>query len=213
MWGRVHADRSPGLLRTRGPAVYDSGRHGATSTMTGVRLPQDPLEDPGGAVQSHIHLSRGYSERQGAPSRVSAGPVTVQGHRPPGLSAELCQETRRVDKWIKMLKRWDHYLPSEKLGWVYKGVPPQVRGEVCLRLLTRLRPGMTGNTRWGPSTPRGPSVPSPPGLTPHVSSPPGLILHVPPFFRADPLSPPLQADPPCPLPTWADPPCPLAAQG
>ncbi|XP_077703941.1 uncharacterized protein LOC144283545 isoform X4 [Canis aureus] len=116
MWGRVHADRSPGLLRTRGPAVYDSGRHGATSTMTGVRLPQDPLEDPGGAVQSHIHLSRGYSERQGAPSRVSAGPVTVQGHRPPGLSAELCQETRRVDKWIKMLKRWDHYLPSEKAG-------------------------------------------------------------------------------------------------
>ncbi|XP_072631777.1 uncharacterized protein [Canis lupus baileyi] len=114
MWGRILADRSPGLLRTRGPAVYDSGRHGATSTMTGVRLPQDPLEDPGGAVQSHIHLSRGYSERQGAPSRVSAGPVTVQGHRPPGLSAELCQETRRVDKWIKMLKRWDHYLPSEK---------------------------------------------------------------------------------------------------
>ena len=28
------------------------------SAMTGVQLPQDPLEDPGGAVQSHIHLSR-----------------------------------------------------------------------------------------------------------------------------------------------------------
>ncbi|XP_025308374.1 USP6 N-terminal-like protein isoform X3 [Canis lupus dingo] len=35
-----------------------------------------------------------------------------------------------------MLKRWDHYLPSEKLRcWVYKGVLPQVRGQVWLRLL------------------------------------------------------------------------------
>ncbi|CAD7694096.1 unnamed protein product [Nyctereutes procyonoides] len=43
---------------------------------------------------------------------------------------KLLQETRRADKWIKMLKRWDHYLLSEKLRrWVYKGVPPQVRGQ------------------------------------------------------------------------------------
>ncbi|XP_038543551.1 USP6 N-terminal-like protein isoform X1 [Canis lupus familiaris] len=35
-----------------------------------------------------------------------------------------------------MLKRWDHYLPSEKLQCrVYKRVPPQVRGQVWLRLL------------------------------------------------------------------------------
>uniref|UniRef100_A0A8P0TQW8 Rab-GAP TBC domain-containing protein n=1 Tax=Canis lupus familiaris TaxID=9615 RepID=A0A8P0TQW8_CANLF len=35
-----------------------------------------------------------------------------------------------------MLKRWDHYLPSEKLRCrVYKGVLPQVRGQVWLRLL------------------------------------------------------------------------------
>ncbi|XP_038313580.1 USP6 N-terminal-like protein [Canis lupus familiaris] len=35
-----------------------------------------------------------------------------------------------------MLKQWDRYLPSEKLRrLVYKGVPPQVRGQVCLRLL------------------------------------------------------------------------------
>ena len=47
-----------GPLSSSGPAVYDSGTHGATSAMTGVQLPQDPLEDPGGAVQSHIHLSR-----------------------------------------------------------------------------------------------------------------------------------------------------------
>ncbi|KAM8942674.1 USP6 N-terminal-like protein [Lycaon pictus] len=35
-----------------------------------------------------------------------------------------------------MLKQWDRYLPSEKLRRrVYKGVPPQVRGQMCLRLL------------------------------------------------------------------------------
>ncbi|XP_038411847.1 USP6 N-terminal-like protein isoform X1 [Canis lupus familiaris] len=32
----------------------------------------------------------------------------------PCEAKKLRQETRRVDKWIKMLKRWDHYLPSEK---------------------------------------------------------------------------------------------------
>ncbi|CAK7307973.1 USP6 N-terminal-like protein [Vulpes lagopus] len=54
----------------------------------------------------------------------------------PHEAKKLCQETRRADKWIKMLKRWDHYLPSKKLRpRVYKGVPPQVRGQVWLRLL------------------------------------------------------------------------------
>ncbi|CAK7296220.1 USP6 N-terminal-like protein [Vulpes lagopus] len=49
---------------------------------------------------------------------------------------KLRQETWHADKWIKMLKRWDHYLPSKKLRRrVYKGVPPQVRGQVWLRLL------------------------------------------------------------------------------
>ncbi|XP_022282620.2 USP6 N-terminal-like protein isoform X2 [Canis lupus familiaris] len=32
----------------------------------------------------------------------------------PCEAKKLRQETQRVDKWIKMLKRWDHYLPSEK---------------------------------------------------------------------------------------------------
>ncbi|KAM8935344.1 USP6 N-terminal-like protein isoform 4-T4 [Lycaon pictus] len=81
--------------------------------------------------------------------RVSAGPVTVEGTEHQGFlqdkelpspsprkAKKLHQETRRVDKWIKMLKRWDHYLPSEKLRCrVYKRVPPQVRGQVWLRLL------------------------------------------------------------------------------
>ncbi|XP_038424029.1 USP6 N-terminal-like protein isoform X6 [Canis lupus familiaris] len=51
----------------------------------------------------------------------------------PREAKKLRQETRHVDKWIKMLKRWDHYLPSEKLRLrVYKGVPPHVRGQVWL---------------------------------------------------------------------------------
>ncbi|CAK7309218.1 USP6 N-terminal-like protein [Vulpes lagopus] len=54
----------------------------------------------------------------------------------PREAKKLCQETQQADKWIKMLKRWDHYLPSEKLRHpVYKEVPPQVRGQVWLRLL------------------------------------------------------------------------------
>ncbi|KAM8950947.1 zinc finger protein 713 isoform 1-T2 [Lycaon pictus] len=57
-------ERDSPLESHAGPAVYDSGNHGATPAMTGVRLPQDPLEDPGGAVWSRIHLSRGFSERQ-----------------------------------------------------------------------------------------------------------------------------------------------------
>eukprot|EP00071_Canis_lupus_P039462 XP_022273019.1 USP6 N-terminal-like protein isoform X2 [Canis lupus familiaris] len=54
----------------------------------------------------------------------------------PREAKKLRQETWRADKWIKMLKRWDHYLPGEKLRRrVYKGVPPQVRGQVWLQLL------------------------------------------------------------------------------
>ncbi|XP_038391379.1 USP6 N-terminal-like protein isoform X1 [Canis lupus familiaris] len=54
----------------------------------------------------------------------------------PREAKKLRQETRRADKWIKMLKRWDHYLLSEKLRCrVYKVVPPQVRGQVWLQLL------------------------------------------------------------------------------
>ncbi|XP_044933397.1 USP6 N-terminal-like protein [Mustela putorius furo] len=46
------------------------------------------------------------------------------------------QETRRADKWVKMLGNWDHYGPSEKMRRrLYKGVPPQVRGQVWALLL------------------------------------------------------------------------------
>ncbi|CAK7294867.1 USP6 N-terminal-like protein [Vulpes lagopus] len=84
---------------------------------------------------------------QSAPSRVSAGPVTVEGHRPPGLSAGQgaarpqppgCQETppgdpvrRQMDKNAQAMRS----LPPHLRRRVYKGVPPQVRGQVWLRLL------------------------------------------------------------------------------
>ena len=45
-----------------GPADYDSGTRGATSPLTGARLPQDPLEDSGGAVGGHVHVRRDSSE-------------------------------------------------------------------------------------------------------------------------------------------------------
>ena len=41
-----------------GPADYDSGTREATSTLTGARLSQDPLEDSGGAVGGHVHVRR-----------------------------------------------------------------------------------------------------------------------------------------------------------
>ena len=33
-----------------GPADYASGTRGTTSALTGARLPQDPLEESGGAI-------------------------------------------------------------------------------------------------------------------------------------------------------------------
>ena len=85
MWGHVQADGSPGLLKTcceasrgceaystvtgdpaySGPTDYDSGTRGATCALTGAQLPQDPLEDSGGAVGGHVHIRRDYSEPQG----------------------------------------------------------------------------------------------------------------------------------------------------
>ena len=47
------------------PADYESGTCGATSAFTAARLPQDPLEDSGGAVGGHVHIRRDYSEPQG----------------------------------------------------------------------------------------------------------------------------------------------------
>ncbi|KAJ7344310.1 hypothetical protein JRQ81_000260 [Phrynocephalus forsythii] len=46
------------------------------------------------------------------------------------------QEIERVDKWLKMLRKWEKYRNSEKMfRRVYKGVPLQVRGQVWSLLL------------------------------------------------------------------------------
>ncbi|KAG8125645.1 hypothetical protein E2320_020754 [Naja naja] len=49
---------------------------------------------------------------------------------------QKAQEIERVDKWLKMLKKWGKYRNSEKMfRRVYKGIPLQVRGQVWSLLL------------------------------------------------------------------------------
>ncbi|MBN3291533.1 US6NL protein, partial [Polypterus senegalus] len=46
------------------------------------------------------------------------------------------QEVERVDKWLKMLKKWEKYRNSEKMmRRVYKGIPLHLRGQVWSMLL------------------------------------------------------------------------------
>ncbi|XP_069713912.1 USP6 N-terminal-like protein isoform X1 [Phaenicophaeus curvirostris] len=46
------------------------------------------------------------------------------------------QEIERVDKWLKMLRKWGKYRNSDKMcRRVYKGIPLQVRGQVWSLLL------------------------------------------------------------------------------
>ncbi|XP_068578594.1 USP6 N-terminal-like protein [Cebidichthys violaceus] len=46
------------------------------------------------------------------------------------------QELERVEKWLKMVKKWDKYRNSEKLvKRVYKGIPLQLRGQAWALLL------------------------------------------------------------------------------
>ncbi|XP_013916348.1 PREDICTED: USP6 N-terminal-like protein [Thamnophis sirtalis] len=49
---------------------------------------------------------------------------------------QKAQEIERVDKWLKMLRKWGKYRNSEKMfRRVYKGIPLQVRGQVWSLLL------------------------------------------------------------------------------
>uniref|UniRef100_A0A3Q3WZ26 Rab-GAP TBC domain-containing protein n=1 Tax=Mola mola TaxID=94237 RepID=A0A3Q3WZ26_MOLML len=46
------------------------------------------------------------------------------------------QEIERVEKWLKMVKKWDKYRNNEKLvKRVYKGIPLQLRGQAWALLL------------------------------------------------------------------------------
>ena len=51
-----------GVPVSSGPADYDSGTRGATSTLTGAQIPQESLEDSGGAIGGHVHVRRDSSE-------------------------------------------------------------------------------------------------------------------------------------------------------
>ncbi|XP_077913688.1 USP6 N-terminal-like protein isoform X7 [Halichoerus grypus] len=54
----------------------------------------------------------------------------------PHEAKQLRQETRRADKWVKMLRNWEHYWVSKKMHRrVYKRVPLQVWGQVWTLLL------------------------------------------------------------------------------
>lgn len=45
-------------------------------------------------------------------------------------------ESKRVSKWLKMTRNWDHFYPGEKVTKrVYKGVPEAMRGHVWCQLL------------------------------------------------------------------------------
>ncbi|XP_077913678.1 uncharacterized protein LOC118530283 isoform X2 [Halichoerus grypus] len=50
----------------------------------------------------------------------------------PHEAKQLRQETRRADKWVKMLRNWEHYWMHRR---VYKRVPLQVWGQVWTLLL------------------------------------------------------------------------------
>ena len=54
-----------GDLASSGRTDYDTGTLGAMSALTGAWLPQDPLEDSGGAVGGHVHIRTDSSEPQG----------------------------------------------------------------------------------------------------------------------------------------------------
>ncbi|XP_038515095.1 uncharacterized protein LOC102151858 isoform X1 [Canis lupus familiaris] len=160
---RSHSDRSQGYGVVSGSSQTE-GHLPTGSTWTHVSsegshapsfLDVFGLQHDAGGPGDPAGLAKGQyggSVPSGAPSRVSAGPVTVEGHRPPGLSEMSPLDTSHpsqggcspfqqgllqgqgaarpqpprgqetppgdpsVDKWIKMLKRWDHYLPSEKLS-------------------------------------------------------------------------------------------------
>ncbi|KAM4017211.1 uncharacterized protein ACNLHF_006856 [Anomaloglossus baeobatrachus] len=94
---------------------YDRGR------QTGAEI--DPWEDADFALYK-VTDRFGFLHEQELPSRTAAE------------EKQKLQEIERVDKWLKMLKKWTKYRHSEKMfRRVYKGIPLQVRGQVWSLLL------------------------------------------------------------------------------
>ncbi|XP_056383479.1 USP6 N-terminal-like protein [Hyla sarda] len=83
----------------------------------------DPWEDADFALYK-VTDRFGFLHEQELPSRTAAE------------EKQKLQEIERVDKWLKMLKKWTKYRNSEKMfRRVYKGIPLQVRGQVWSLLL------------------------------------------------------------------------------
>ncbi|XP_047621996.1 USP6 N-terminal-like protein [Phacochoerus africanus] len=66
--------------------------------------------------------------------------LSTQGLSIHGLSThkarQRAQDIRRATKWVKMLRNWSKYQGSRKMRRrVYKGIPPQVRGQAWSLLL------------------------------------------------------------------------------
>uniref|UniRef100_A0A8D0GCW3 USP6 N-terminal-like protein n=1 Tax=Sphenodon punctatus TaxID=8508 RepID=A0A8D0GCW3_SPHPU len=94
---------------------YEKGR------QEGAQI--DPWEDADFALYK-VTDRFGFLHEQELPSR-----TTVE-------EKQKLQEIERVDKWLKMLRKWSKYRNSEKMfRRVYKGIPLQVRGQVWSFLL------------------------------------------------------------------------------
>lgn len=94
---------------------YEKGRH------EGAQI--DPWEDADFNLYK-VTDRYGFLHEHELPSRSSAE------------EKQKLQEIERVDKWLKMLKKWTKYKNSEKMfRRVYKGIPLQMRGQVWSLLL------------------------------------------------------------------------------
>ncbi|XP_059242776.1 collagen alpha-1(II) chain-like [Mustela nigripes] len=147
-----HSDRSQpaGTLAGR-PFRPASASPGFGDTTPSISTVNEDLETLMALERAQILASYTQARPMGSPGDAREGADLslrrltdhhgfLQEKELPGLSPREAkqhrQETRRADKWVKMLRNWDHYRPSEKMRrHLYKGVPPQVRGQVWGLLL------------------------------------------------------------------------------
>nr|XP_035960263.1 uncharacterized protein LOC118543368 isoform X2 [Halichoerus grypus] len=134
--GNGHHERGP-----RDPADLATGQHHSQLHSGTAGSPWDPWED------AELPLCRltdhhGFLQEKEMPgpnpheAKVRACPGARAGRAGWAWSQQHRQETRRADKWVKMLQTWDHYRLSEKMHRRgYKVVPPQVRGQVWALVL------------------------------------------------------------------------------
>ncbi|XP_052241020.1 USP6 N-terminal-like protein isoform X2 [Dreissena polymorpha] len=95
---------------------YDKGRE------EGAKI--DPWEDPAFEVYQ-VTDRYGFIHDKALPALSSAAEAKARK-----------TELERVNKWVKMTKKWKSYYPGEKLTRrVYKGIPDKLRGDVWSKLL------------------------------------------------------------------------------